>query len=309
MSSSPVFARHETFHPRYGWIKKGFDAAKEDPRAFVRDDAHVRLGVGKNMVRSIRYWTHAFKVLKDDPDAPGRERQAIPTEFGEFLLGQNGIDRYLEDSGSLWLLHWQLLKEPSTATAWRFAFFHNGKAELTRDDLLGQLVQYRDAEFPSARAAKSSLKKDASCILRMYGEMPTGKEVSEDSIHCPFAELGLLRPTSDDKRYAFRLGPKPGLTDELIAAICLDYAAGLETSARTVALNRLLRGNGSPGLALRLRESDLYAALETMAQEFDEIALTEAAGVIQLLFEGEPGNLSRKLILRHYRDESFEEAA
>lgn len=309
MSSSPVFARHETFHPRYGWIKKGFDAAKEDPRAFVRDDAHVRLGVGKNMVRSIRYWTHAFKVLKDDPDAAGRERQAIPTQFGEFLLGQNGLDRYLEDVGSLWLLHWHLLKEPSTATAWRYTFFHNGKAELTREDLLGQLVQYRDAEFPKARAAKSSLKKDASCILRMYGDMPTGKKVSEDSIHCPFAELGLLRPTSDSKRYAFRIGPKPGLSNELITAICLDYAAELETGARTVALNRLLRGEGSPGLALRLRESDLYAALETVAQEVGEISLTEAAGVIQMSFEDDPGKVSGKLILRHYGDESYEEAA
>ncbi len=25
-----IFARHETFHPRFGWLKKGFDRALAD---------------------------------------------------------------------------------------------------------------------------------------------------------------------------------------------------------------------------------------------------------------------------------------
>lgn len=307
--STPVFARHETFHPRYGWIKKGFDAAKSDPGAFLREDAHVVLGVGKNMVRSIRYWCHAFKVLEDDPEAPGRRRESIPTEFGEFLLGSNGVDRYLEDLGSLWLLHWELLKEPSTATAWRFAFFLNGKPEISAKDLTWQLVDYRDAEFPTARAAKSSLKKDATCILRMYGELPAGKDVNEDSIHCPFAELGLLRPTPDGKKYAFRLGPKAGLSNEIISAISLDYAAASQSGAQTIALARLLRGEGSPGLALRLTEADLYGALESIAQQEAALSLTEAAGVIQLSFSGDPKSLSRQLLLKHYGGSTLLEAA
>lgn len=307
--SSPVFARHETFHPRYGWIKKGFDAAKRDSKAFVRDDAHVILGVGKNMVRSIRYWAHAFKVLEDDPDAPGRQRESIPTEFGEFLLGQNGVDRYLEDLGSLWLLHWQLLKEPSMATAWRYVFFKNGRPDLSSRDLTGQLEDFLEAEYPTARTAKSSLKKDATCILRMYGELPTGKEVSEDSIHCPFAELGLLRPTADGRRYAFRISRKPGLSSEVVAAICLDYAAELGSAAQTIALNRLLRHEGSPGLALRLSEADLYGALEEVAQDTSTLGLTEAAGVIQLSFGDEPAVLSRQMLLRHYAGETVMEAA
>jgi len=307
--STGIFARHETFHPRYGWIKKGFDAAIGDPRAFVQDDAHVRLGVGKNMVRSIRYWCHAFKVLQDDPDAPGRQRESIPTEFGQYLLGKHGIDPYLEDLGSLWLLHWHLLKSPSAATAWHYTFFANGKPDFSSAELTSQLADYVAAEHPTARAAKSSLKKDATCILRMYGEMPTGNGVSEESIQCPFAELGLLRPTSDGKRYSFRLGAKPGLSDDLIAGVCLDYAAETQSAARTVALTRLLRGDGSPGLAFRLTEADLYGALEMTAQRETSIAITEAAGVIQLSYS-EPGDqLSHRMLLRHYGVSNAEEAA
>ena len=75
-----TFARHETFHPRFGWLKKGFDQAAKDPTIFLQDDATVRLGVGKNMVRSIRYWCSAFKLLESD----------CPTEFGNQLLGSTG---------------------------------------------------------------------------------------------------------------------------------------------------------------------------------------------------------------------------
>ena len=39
---SPVFARHETFHPRFSWIKKGFDAARLYPAVFLQEDAPVR---------------------------------------------------------------------------------------------------------------------------------------------------------------------------------------------------------------------------------------------------------------------------
>lgn len=102
-----IFARHETFHPRFGWLKKGFDRASHDPEVFLRDDATVRLGIGKNMVRSLRYWEFAFKLLKGDQ----------PTDFGKQLLGNSGWDLYIEDPASLWLLHWKLLEPPCFATA------------------------------------------------------------------------------------------------------------------------------------------------------------------------------------------------
>ncbi|MDF2212363.1 DUF4007 family protein [Arthrospira platensis NCB002] len=65
-SPNPVFARHETFHPRFGWLKKGFELANKDAGIFWAEDAPVRLGVGKNMVRSLRYWCQAFKILGGD---------------------------------------------------------------------------------------------------------------------------------------------------------------------------------------------------------------------------------------------------
>lgn len=47
-----TFARHETFHPRWGWLKKGFEMSGIDSRIFLAEFAPVKLGVGKNMVRA-----------------------------------------------------------------------------------------------------------------------------------------------------------------------------------------------------------------------------------------------------------------
>ncbi|QTA89668.1 DUF4007 family protein [Desulfonema magnum] len=63
LPNNGFFARHETFCPRYGWLKKGFDGVRESD-IFDSPDAIEKLGVGKNMVRAIRFWCVAFKIIE-----------------------------------------------------------------------------------------------------------------------------------------------------------------------------------------------------------------------------------------------------
>jgi hypothetical protein len=61
-----VFSGHESFQCRQLWLKKGYDYIKSG-KSFNDDDAVVQLGVGKNMVASIRFWMKAFGlVIQDD---------------------------------------------------------------------------------------------------------------------------------------------------------------------------------------------------------------------------------------------------
>lgn len=270
-----VFARHETFHPRFGWLKKGFDRASVDAEIFFREDAPVRLGVGKNMVRSIRYWCSAFKLLSDDQ----------PTEFGQQLLGQNGWDPYLEDPASLWLLHWKLLEAPNLATAWDVVFNDFRQVEFTTEDLFYRLCEYRDRE--ASRISESSLKKDVSCILRMYVVQPSGKaQVSEDSLDCPFTELGLIHTAGDSRHYLFRVGPKPSLPPEIVVYACLQHQARTGSPAKTIPIANLLYDPGSPGLVFKLTESAICDAIEVVARRWDSIRLSDAAGKLQFPLKG-----------------------
>ena len=74
-----TFARHETFHPRFGWFRKAFVAAATDLAIFNDPDATVRLGVGKNMVRSLRFWGTASHLLVDETVDGTRQRNTKPT--------------------------------------------------------------------------------------------------------------------------------------------------------------------------------------------------------------------------------------
>jgi len=73
----PKFAGHETFTLRYGWLKKAVDATGERPDIFQQDDALVTLGVGKNMVRSIRHWGLVTGILEENKDIPNNRGRAI----------------------------------------------------------------------------------------------------------------------------------------------------------------------------------------------------------------------------------------
>ena len=299
--ANPVFARHETFHPRYGWMRKGFDAAKTDSRIFLRNDAHISLGVGKNMARSIRYWCHAFKLLKEEPEPGSRRKISRTTTVGDLLLGPNGLDPYLESLASLWYLHWKLLHDPCMATAWRYLFFGYARPDFTVDELVSALAEHVRREHPGARTAASSLRKDVSCIIRMYAKVPNRGKVNEQTIQCPFAELEILRPSADQRSYRFLVGPKRGLSDHLITATALEFANVHQgQNVRTVSLRRLLRDVGSPGMSFRLAEGDLYGALERAVQEEDRLSLADAGGVVHLAFDAPPEKVAREFILRHY---------
>lgn len=308
---NPVFARHETFHPRSGWLKKGFDAAIQDPDIFLRENASVLLGVGKNMVRSMRYWCLAFKVLTERSDIEQNDpidtleekdssnlRGLASTALGTKLLSDEGWDPFFEDPASLWLLHWNLLKAPCYATVWQFAFNQFRQADFSAEDLFLSLADY--CKSLTASIADSSLKKDVTCLLRMYARQNSGSRPSEDTIDCPFSELGLITETVEAKRYIFRIGGKGNLPADVIVFACLDYASLVGQEQRTIALSRLTYDVNSPGLVFKLTESAISGAISQLSRVWNELELRETAGLVQFSFTQEPDRLSEAILERYY---------
>ncbi len=90
-SAAPVgnaafrFSGHQTFPFRYGWFVRAARQIQADPGLFVRPDALARLGVGKNMVGSIRHWCLATGLMTIGSKALGSK--AALTELGGLLLG------------------------------------------------------------------------------------------------------------------------------------------------------------------------------------------------------------------------------
>lgn len=291
-----TFSRHETFHPRYGWLKKGVDLIERNPSAFADADVHMELGVGKNMAHAIRYWCEAFGLIQTTQSAKGSHPSllksgakssalALPLPKGstakpggssvryslthtarELIAGAQALDPYLESTATLWWLHYHLIKTQK-ATTWSFAINHFGRSTFTARQLLEDLRRFVELEYPELKVAQSSLTKDVQLFLRMYSHDEKAP-FHEDSIDSPFVELGLIQKRGET--YSFVVGTKPTLPDAIIAAACLDFAATRSAvsaaqaakGAKSISFNELLHADSSPVKAFRLTEHDLYEALE-----------------------------------------------
>jgi hypothetical protein len=151
------FSGHEKFHCRQFWLKKGCDFLQAD-RKFSDDDAVVALGVGKNMVNSIRYWLKAFNLVDENEQ---------PNQFAQMLLSEHGADRYLEDAGTLWLLHYRLVTS-AYATLYSVFFneFRKARIEFTKDHVLNFLLRKCD-EWGSS-VSENSLNADIDVFVKTY---------------------------------------------------------------------------------------------------------------------------------------------
>ena len=94
------FSGHETFHCRPIWLKKGFDYANKG-KLFSDNDAVIELGVGKNMVASMKFWLRAFGFYNIHEN----ELEGLAHD----LLSDDGFDPYLEDEATLFLLNYLLI--------------------------------------------------------------------------------------------------------------------------------------------------------------------------------------------------------
>lgn len=298
----PVFARHETFHPRYGWFRKAYRSVADDAHVFDAEDAPVRIGVGKNMVRAIRFWGLAAGLIEPDSASRLRRKPIERTSFGDRLFADQGWDPWMEDPGTLWLLHWRLLATPCQLPVWWLAFNEFHPIEFTDDDLEDAVAAQLDANADWKTPHRSSVAKDVSALLRTYAPQERTKRTSiDDVLDCPLRELNLIRRATAPGRYRFILGTKPTLPSEVATAAALEYAAETVTGSKSIAVSRLAQDPGSPGKAFKLNEMELLAALEPMVRRRKRLQLTSGTGAHVFSWSGSPAVLANSILDRYYR--------
>jgi hypothetical protein len=276
------FSGHETFPFRYPWLKKGFDAVRDEGGdVFARDDAITILGVGKNMVRSIRHWCLAAGVLEENTGTSSRALRA--SDLGQLLLADDGLDPYLEDPGTLWLLHWQIASNRARATTWFWNFSHFHEPEFTREALTSALLQWAQT-LPGKQVAASSLKRDVEVFLRTYVASRHGAgNIAEESLDCPLVELGLITQSGEGEIFRFHRGGQESLPDGVLLYAILHFWDSSFRASGTLALHDLARQPGSPGRLFKIDESSLAERLEVIERlTRGALSYGETAGLRQL---------------------------
>lgn len=297
------FGAHQTFSPRFGWLKKAFDGVSENSQIFSDDDAPRHLGVGKNMVDSIAFWATAFRIISPlNEKAKSGARLYEATPFGRFIFDiEKGVDQYLEDPNTLWLLHWNSLQLGCQLPVWWLSFNSFHAVEFSSEALQIFVVEQTTASNWNFTNLKP-IQKDVDCLLKMYSPRENQARLTvDDFLDSPFRDLGLVTTSSlTNHGFRFEYGPKAGLSAEVALAICLDFIARTTPDARTVTVGRLVNDHGSPGRLLKLSEQALGELLSEASVVFpDLVSLSSPTGSMQLNAHQAPETL-RELVLRSY---------
>lgn len=271
------FSGHESFPCKSLWLKKGYDY-EADEGNFNAPEAVVRLGVGKNMVNSIRYW---FKVF-------GLDRKSQMRWIADMLFGAQGRDPYMEDSGTLWLLHYLLVATgEATLYQWFFTDFQKKKKKFKKQDV----VSYIKAKLLDAGRLsmfnENTVAKDVSVLLQNYCA-PRNAKNNEDYSSL-LLDLNLLSAVGKDE-YVFNEEEKTTISPDIFFFVILmekglDATVGFEDTLKRI------------GLIFCMTELDIISILKDIAERYDEyVVYSDIAGVRQLMFmkEVEPEEILRR---------------
>lgn len=272
------FSGHESFFCKPLWLKKAYDAMNEGVN-FTSPDAVASLGVGKNMVASIRFWSRAFGLSIND----------IPTSFARSIFDTElGYDPFLEDEGTLWLLHYYLLiKKVASLYHLTFLDFQREKREFDRNQLL--TFVRRKCNVPEQKNVynENTVKKDIGVLLHNY-IMPTDIRSNED-FSAIFLDLGLINALGSD-RYSFNETDPSHIHPDILLYALLDYKG----EDNTISLD----GMQDIALVFGLSLTNLIELIrEVVAQHPEDLSYTDNSGVKNLQFIHD---IDAAAVLYHY---------
>jgi hypothetical protein len=269
-----VFSGHDSFQCRQLWLKKGYDFVSKG-NSLNQDDAVVLLGVGKNMVSSIRYWLRAFNIIDNNDN---------PTTFGKLLFDEkNGYDPYLEDEGSLWLLHYQLVKN-GYASIYSIIFneFRKEKTFFSKDTFVNYVKRLSESnnEF---NFNQNTISKDFIVFSKLYKHDYESKTI-EDSYTGILSELDLVQLKSNEDLLFIDNAERDMLPSEIVLFAILDNP----NYGNSISLNSLEFDWNSPGLVFALNRTGIINKIKDLTHNSSEITFSDQAGIKELQFSNKP---------------------
>ncbi len=279
MINKLTFSGHDTFHCRLFWLKKGFDYISNEGK--FRDDSGVELGVGRNMVNSIRYWLKSFGVVNDKNDI---------NPLFQKLLANEGWDPYLENEATLELLHYELCSN-NYSSIYNLVFreLRKIKPEFTKQHFVNFVLDLDSSQNVNI------LEKDFSVFLRTYSSR--GEKNKEDSYSGLMTELSLIKEIGEDqkKEKLYRIGNNNQVN--IPVEILLYCILSNSNYGESISFKNLYSDVKGIGNIFCFDQDKLEDKLFEIAEKYDFVTYNSEAGVKELQFKNKPEALE---LLRLY---------
>lgn len=248
----------------------------------------VALGVGTNMVTSVKFWAEALGVLED------REGEVRVTPFGNALLNpERGWDPYLERKETIWALHWRLVHPfGGHLFAWKTIFGSWLQREWDKPQLLREFE--RLAALESVRSISTvTLERHLDVFLHTY-VIPEARRKgrTEDELDCPFRELRLVERAGERRSgisgrietiYSMRFGAKSELDDRIFAASLVEWWDRYKSNEKTLSFSDIASAPLGVGRVFGLNETNLRDRLERIHTISDGALDFRSSGLVDAL--------------------------
>ena len=273
----PSFSGHETFALRYGWLEKSFQAtvsSKENP--FISEDSIAQFGVGRNMVSAIKHWAIATGFLIN------AENELKVSDYARSLMDISK-DPFLENTNSIWKIHYELVKNPKNTTL-HYLFCYLNENVFDRTLLASRILDFLETQELKLPAEKT-LSSDINVSISTYStNSKTGPR--DDDVNSPLSELNLIRNVGNN-RFAFNFGIKNTLSNNLFLSCLADYWGEEERHSggnlTSIKFEDILHSPRSPGRIFLLSEKELVNRLSSIEEVSNgQIIWSETAGIQQL---------------------------
>lgn len=253
---------NESFSIREGWLTKGIFEIKNNPKLFSRDDLTDVLGMGSNMVKSLKYWLQTANLIEEM-----KKNEYKLSKLGELIYK---YDPFLEDIFTLFFIHLNIVTNCEKAYIWNLFFNKFNFQEFSKKDLIEQIKYLLETE--NLEFNEKMLIDEIAVLLKTYVN-DEKNETPENNFICPLTELSLLRKVSKDKY----VKEKTQINDlnELIVYYCI-LAQLKERTA--ININDLLKENNSVSKLLNLDKILLNEYLEILKRK-KYIRINRTAGL------------------------------
>lgn len=260
---------NESFILREGWIKKGLTEVEKNPKIFNDKDAVIYLGIGSNMVKSLKFYLTTMNLIKNKE---GKNNGVELTDLAKLILE---YDKYLEDIFTIYLLHLNFVTDDYNAFVANYIFNNFDNTKLDKDNIQEQIEEY--LKYNNITYSEKSLKDDINSFIKMYTKSEI--EDPETDLNSPFSDLYLLKKINNNKITKL----KSEYSNLNMYIVYYALVKMLKEDKNNISIESILNTKDSVGKLLNLDKSLLNVYLEEM-KKAKLIEINKTAGLDMIYF-------------------------
>ncbi len=229
------------------------------------------------MVTSIQFWLKSFG-LQDD------ELQTTP--IADTLFADSGKDPYLENIGTLWLLHYQLVTTQN-ASIYSLIFneFRKERIEFTKEQMVNFLE--RKCKESEQSTSSRSLERDVNVFLKNYLRPSSKSGNIEDDFSALLLDLDLVQAidhtAAGGNMYKIESYERAELPAEILLYCLLEQETG-----NSISFDSLFVKEDGIGLIFALTRGGLLQKVHEITAKFPGVTFTDDAGIREIQFTERP---------------------